>query len=314
MKTALRDVTLPDDGLLILCASHEERSKALATQLGPWSPSGAVMFHYADSNDLGRRHHAEIVSALDSLCPLVECPFDENRVIENFDSHKKRLRATIEQYGTQAIVIDVSVLTKRHLLLLLRWLDDCNFWNRLWLVYTEPEEYEIEGSLPLSFGVSSVEQLPGFPSSPNPSRPLHAVMFLGYEGDRAFATYELLQPKKTTVIIPDPPFKVGWRGRTESLNSNLLSAIGQYSLESADSLDPESSKEVLVKVCGDPLLRSEFSRALCPLGTKPQAVGTYLYLRECIDPPAAIYTRALRHNHSYYSRGVGATWLIHQPR
>ena len=172
--------------------------------------------------------------------------------------------------------------------------DDCHCWDRLWIIYTEPEEYEIEGHLPLSFGVSSVQQLPGFSSSPNPSRPLHAVMLLGYEGDRAFAPYELLQPKKTTVIIPDPPFKREWRGRTERLNCNLLSAIGQYSFESADSLNPASSKDVLVKVCGDPLQRSDFSRALCPLGTKPQAVGTYLYLRECIDPPAVIYTRACR--------------------
>lgn len=314
MKTAFHEATLPDNCLLILCASHEERSKAVATQLGAWSPSGALLFHYADSNDLGRRHHSEIVSVLEAHCPFVECSFDENQVIENFDSQKRQLRATIDTYGKKAIVIDVSVLTKRHLLLLLRWLEDCGCWDRLWIAYTEPEEYEIEGYLPLSFGVSSVQQIPGFSSSPNPSRPLHAVMFLGYEGDRAFATYELLQPKRTTVIIPDPPFKSEWKGRTESLNGNLLSAIGQYALESADSLDPESSRSILAKVCGNPSERSEFSRALCPLGTKPQAVGTYLYLRECIDPPAVIYTRALRHNHSFYSRGVGATWLIHQPR
>lgn len=314
MKTAFREAILPDHCLLILCASHEERSKAVATQLGTWSPSGALLLHYSDSNDLGRRHHSQIISALEPHCPIFECSFDENRVIRNFNSQNSQLRTTIEAYGEQAIVIDVSVLTKRHLLLLLRWLEDYDCWDRLWIVYTEPEEYEIEGHLPLSFGVSSVQQLPGFSSSPNPSRPLHAVMFLGYEGDRAFATYELLQPKKTTVIIPDPPFKEEWSGRTESLNSNLLSAIGQYSLESADSLDPESSKSILIKVCGAPSQRSEFSRALCPLGTKPQAVGTYLYLRECIDPPAVIYTRALRHNHNFYSRGVGSTWLIHQPR
>jgi hypothetical protein len=195
----------------------------------------------------------------------------------------------------------------------LRWLDDCQCWDRLWLLYSEPEEYDIDGNLPLSFGVSSVQQVPGFTSSPNPSRPLHAAMLLGYEGDRAFATYQLLQPKKTTVIIPDPPFKSEWQGRTEKLNANLLSAIGQYSMEKADALDPESSLAVLKAVLGDPSVRSEFSRALCPLGTKPQTVGAYLYLRGCVDPPAVIYSRALRHNHSYYSRGVGQSWLIHHP-
>src|SRR5690606_719906 len=162
-----------------------------------------------------------------------------------FNQHKKDMRSTIASHGDKPIVIDVSVLTKRHLLMLLRWLDDCDCWDRVWLLYSEPEEYEIEGNLPLSFGVSSVQQLPGFSSAPNPSRPLHAVMFLGYEGDRAFATYELLQPKKTTVIIPHPPFKAEWAGRTEHLNAHLLSAIGHYSMEKADALDPEASLCVL---------------------------------------------------------------------
>ena len=313
MKKTFNSKLLPGSSLLITCASHEERSKGMITRLGEWSPSKTLLLHYADSNALGETHRAEIMTELESRCSVADLSFDENRVTENFDQQRHHLRATINSHGDNPIVVDVSVLTKRHLLLLLRWIDDCKCWDRLWIIYTEPEEYEIEGFLPLSFGVSSVQQLPGFSSSPNPSRPLHAVMFLGYEGDRAFATYELLQPKKTTVIIPDPPFNPEWKGRTESLNSNLLSAIGQYSMEKADSLDPESSLAMLTAVLGDPATRSEFSRALCPLGTKPQTIGAYLYLRMCIDPPAVIYSRALRHNHSFYSRGVGMTWLIHQP-
>jgi hypothetical protein len=314
MKVPFDSTLLPDSSLLIACASHEERSKGLISRLGEWSPTRTLLLNYSDSNILAERHRSEVLAEMESRCPVVNHSFKEDRVTENFDQQRNRLRATIDGHGDNPIIVDASVLTKRHLLLLLRWIDDCGCWDRLWITYTEPEEYEIGGNLPLSFGVSSVQQLPGFSSSPNPSRPLHAIMFLGYEGDRAFATYELLQPKKTSVIIPDPPFKAEWKGRTESLNRNLLSAIGQYSLEFADSLDPEFSRAVLKKVCGEPKRRSEFSRALCPLGTKPQAVGAYLYLRECVDPPAVIYTRALRHNHSYYSCGVGATWVIHQPR
>ena len=174
---------------------------------------------------------------------------------------------------------------------------------------------KIAGQLPLSFGISSITQLPGFSASPNPSRPLHAAMFLGYEGDRAFATYEILQPKRTTVIIPDPPFRLHWKGRTETQNRNLLSAIDdRCSLERADSIDPESSVEALRKIFGDVNSRSEFSRTICPLGTKPQVLGSYVYLRECSDPPSVIYSEVLRRNHDYYSRGIGNRWLIHQPQ
>ena len=314
MKAAFEPRLLPSSSLLITCANHEERSKGLISRLGDWSPTRALLLHYADSNALGARHRHEIITELELRCPCGDFSFDENHVIQNFDQQKNHLRAIIDGHGNKPVVVDVSVLTKRHLLLLLRWLDDCGCWDRIWVVYSEPEAYDIDGFLPLSFGVSSVQQLPGFSSSPNPSRPLHAVMFLGYEGDRAFATHELLQPKKTTVVIPDPPFNPSWKGRTEALNSSLLSTIGQYSMERSDSLDPESTLAVLASVLGHPSTRSEFSRAICPLGTKPQTLGSYLYLRDAVDPPAVIYSRALRHNHSYYSRGIGPTWLIHQPR
>jgi hypothetical protein len=314
MKVPFAAKSLPDSSLLITCASHEERSKGMTSRIGDWSPAKTLLLHYSDSNTLGDQCRLDILAEMEPRCTVVDLSFNESRVTENFDQQRNHLRSTLDSHGDKPIVVDVSVLTKRHLLLLLRWLDDCRCWDRLWIVYSEPEAYEIEGFLPLSFGVSSVQQLPGFSSSPNPSRPLHAVMFLGYEGDRAFATYELLQPKKTTLIVPDPPYKPEWKGQTESLNANMLSASGPYSMERADALDPESSFAILVRVLGDPSTRSEFSRALCPLGTKPQTIGAYLYLRQCVDPPAVIYSRALRHNHSYYSRGIGATWLIHQPR
>jgi hypothetical protein len=166
-----------------------------------------------------------MISSLRECCNATVVPFQEDHLTANFNSHTSGLMTVFDRQLGGPIVVDVSVLTKRHLLLLLQWLDDCGWWDRLWIVYSEPDEYEIEGHLPLSFGVSCVLQLPGFSSSPNPSRPLHAVMFLGYEGDRAFATYELLQPQTTTVVIPDPPFRQCWKGRTEAQNKNLLAAV-----------------------------------------------------------------------------------------
>lgn len=314
MKLPFQSSLLPDNALLLLCSNHEQRCLGIVTNRDGWCPRRTVLFKYEDATPLGEKHHALMVQALGNGSDVKEIPFEESNVIHNFDSHKNDLQQIFVDHGDNPVVVDVSVLTKRHLLLLLCWLDDHGCWDRLWIVYSEPEEYEIEGQLPLSFGVSSVTQLPGFTASPNPSRPLHAAMFLGYEGDRAFATYEILEPQKTTVIIPDPPFKEAWRGRTEQQNQNLLASIDQYSLECADSIDPESSVAVLYKVFGDPTLRSDFARTLCPLGTKPQTLGAYMYLRQCVDTPSVIYSGALRHNHSYYSSGVGRQWLIHQPK
>ena len=316
MKIPFNSSLFPENSLFLLCSNHEERCLGIVGDEDEvWYPRRSIVFKYKNTNQQGEMHHIDIITRLKNRSAIAEISFDEHRIIENFNHHRQILRSLLIEHGDNPIVVDVSALTKRHFLLLLRWLDDHDCWERLWIVYSEPEKYEIEGYLPLSFGISSVAPLPGFTASPNPSRPLHAVMFLGYEGDRAFATYEILQPKKTTVIIPDPPFRETWKGRTEEQNRNLLSAIDdRYSVERADAIDPLSSMEILQKICNDDTnSRSEFSRTLCPLGTKPQALGAYMYLRQCTDPPSVIYSRVLRPNRRYYSHGIGNRWLIYQP-
>lgn len=248
------------------------------------------------------------------MTSVSELPVQEPRAVFRSSTHHQLLSGMLPHLDGRPLVVDISVLTKRLLLLLLRWLDDHDYWEKTWVVYSEPEAYEIEGQLPLSFGISRIAQIPGFPASPNPSRPLHAAMLLGYEGERAFSTYGILEPKKTTVIIPDPPFRESWRGRTQSQNRNLLAAMDCDAVRKADALDPDSTYAVLCGELGDPKERSEFSRSICPLGTKPQTVGVYMYARDCVDPPALIYTGPLRHNHKYYSSGVGQKWLIHKPQ
>ena len=313
MKEPFNAGNLPLNGLFICCSSHEERCLGIVRQLESWHPKHAIVFHYDDPNPRREANHSVLCELLGSRSSLAEIPFTERHAVSSFREHHDALLGALAGHNCSSIVVDVSVLTKRHLLLLLRCLDDFDGWSRLWIVYSEPEEYEVEGHMPLSFGVSQVEQLPGFSASPDPSRPLHVAMLLGYEGDRAFATYELLQPRRTTLIIPDPPFRPSWKGRTESLNRNLIAVVGAPSLRRADALDPDSTYAVLESSFGPTRERSEFSRALCPLGTKPQIFGAYLYLRLCVDPPSVIYSGALRHNHSYYSRGIGNKWLIHRP-
>ena len=85
-------------------------------------------------------------------------------------------------------------------------------------------------------------------------------------------------------------------------------------MDYADAIDPRSTTAALNRIFGDPRAYSEFSRAVCPVGTKPQAVGAYAYIRECADPPSVIYSQVLRHNLHFYSRGIGNRWLTLRTR
>ena len=311
MKVPFHESGLPQGCVVVMCASYEQRSTALVTSDAGWRPSKAILLTYDSVSPEESANCEEMRSYFATLCPVARVPL---AAVVGEVSEGDRLGAAFVGCDETPVVLDISVLSNMYLLVLMQWLDDHGFWDRLWIVYSEPEVYAIEGHLPLSFGVSAVSQLPGFSAASNPSRPVHASLFLGYEGDRALATYEILQPKRTTVIIPDPPFRDSWKGRTEEQNRDLLAAIGdQGEVERADAVDPQSSETVLCRVFGDVGERAEYSRVLCPLGTKPQAVGAYMYLRRCVDPPAVVYSWALRHNQKYYSTGVGNRWLIHRP-
>jgi len=213
--------------------------------------------------------------------------------------------------GQQApLVIDISVFTKRHLLMLLRWCDDMSVWGRHTIVYSEPEDYVVSEFIPLTFGLESLQQIPGSPGVADCSRPVHLVLFLGYEGDRALAVYEQVQPMHTTIIIPSPSFRPEWEGRTQSFNRDLLSLTGDEPCQQSDALDPDDTTSLLRRLLPDFGRRGPNAVIISPLGTKPQTLGLFAYLREAHDPPAVLYASPLRHNQSFFSHGIGKSWIL----
>lgn len=309
MKQEFHESLMPEGATLISCSSHEERCLGIIDACSEWAPDRSVVLGYEDADRRGEKHHSIMLSAFGSARSVEEISIDRIGCVAGSTD---RLLHILNECHDRPLIVDMSALSTGHLLRLLSCIDDCRMWDQLWAVYSEPEDYEIEGWLPLSFGLSSVSLLAGFNPSTNPSRPIHAAMFLGYEGDRAFSTYDILQPQRTTLVVPHPPFRDSWVGRTETLNGKLLAAVGNQ--KHADALDPSSTVDVLKDVFGEPTSYSEFRRMVCPLGTKPQALGAYMYIRACSDPPSVIYSSVMRHNHDFYSRGIGKRWLVKQAK
>ena len=310
MKRQLTLGGLPDGVMLVTCSSHEPRCMGLLSHTQSWSPGEVFLFHYNDYNPIREENHSYMESEFRKIASrMTVLQFTEADAVSSLRDNMQYLRRAIDSADYSAIVMDISVFTKRHLLMMLRWLDDYDLWNRLYVVYSEPGDYLISQHIPLSFGLASLQQTPGFSACPDISRPIHLVMFLGYEGDRALAVYEHIQPMKTTLAVPHPPYQPSWTGRTEQFNRDLLSLVGEQSALKIDALDPDATSETLIDVLGRSG-RDEFARIICPLGTKPQTLGIYNYIRESDDPPAIVYAGPLRHNHAFFSRGLGKTWIL----
>lgn len=315
MKIKLSPGVLRPGSLLLTCSSHEDRCLGLLSATGSWAPDRAVLFHYDDVNPRREKNHSSMLAALRSrgVGALAELQFTEANAAKSLNDNMQRLRGVLAaSFHSQAIVLDMSVFTKRHLLMMLRWLDDADCWDRLTIVYSEPDDYEVSEIIPLSFGLASLQHIPGFSACSDFSRPVHLVLFLGYEGDRALAVYEHVEPMVTTLVVPDPPYRPHWAGRTEKFNADLLAIVGHALTQKVDAVDPDATHAALMRVLGPPNGRGGRAKIICPLGTKPQTLGVYCYVRTCTDPPAIIYAGPARHNHGFYSYGIGSTWLLKQ--
>jgi hypothetical protein len=311
MKLEFSPSQLPERAVLLTCSSHEDRCRGLISRLDGWQPTEAAIFHYDDENPKREKNHRAMEVALRATSgEPIALQFTERSAVKSLRNNMHHLRGVLTRNKGASIVFDISVFTKRHLLMMLRWLDDDRYWDHLCVVYSEPEDYDVSTHIPLSFGLSTLQQIPGFSACPDLSRPLHLVLFLGYEGDRALAVYEHLQPMQTTLVVPHPPYKPSWVGRTEKFNADLLAVVGKGVTEMVDAIDPGKVRQALVKIFGDENKRGQHAKVLCPLGTKPQTLGIYSYVRTCSDPPAIVYASPLRHNHEFFSYGVGNTWIL----
>lgn len=296
-----------DGRTLVLCASDEERCTAIASRMEGGTPSAVVVLDYCGSRDRGALDF--IVSAVAKggveTLDVVKCTGTTA-----IDTLRKQIgairRATIEK--KRELVVDLSVIPRADLWVLLRSLTDAMLWERTSFIYTEPEDYSTVNNLPLSCGLQEIQTLAGEAGLTDCSRPVHLVMQLGYEGDQALAVYEETQPARVTLLIPQPPFRPEWEGRTEEFNSHLLGLVGKSACLPVDAVDPDVSANVVKEIA----VKGNFSEStiVCPLGTKPQLLGLFAGAVKLPEEPAVLIPRPLRAASTARARGIGPSWIV----
>lgn len=251
---------------------------------------------------LARRGDIQLIHTLESD------PFDAIGLLY------RELKKYKEDLGQpkMCVTLDISTFTKRHLLLLLKCIDDLELWDCMRILYTEPKKYVTDLYLPMSIGIRTISPIGGFITNSPPNLPVLLIIFLGYEGDRARAIYENLEPDETVLIVPRPAYHDEWEGTTEKMNHSLIQMVGKDKVEYADSISPSIVSQQLENIAGKYDSRC-WKFMVSPLGTKPQAVGLYFFWRTKPDSFSIIYAEPLKHNQPFYSTGIGRTWLL-KPR
>ena len=296
-----------DGRALVLCTSDEERCAAVASKMKGGTPSAVIVLDYCGS---GNRWALEYITskAFDGgveRLNVVKCTGTDavDRLRQQIDAIQKEMASTERE-----LVIDFSVMPRPDLWLLLRWIVDAKLWDRTVFVYSEPEDYSSVKSIPLSCGLQEIQTLVGEAGVADCSRPLHLVMQLGYEGDQALAVYEETQPARVTLLIPHPPFRSEWIGRTQKFNSHLLGLVGEDACLLVDAIDPEVTANVVKEIVAE--RRFGESTIVCPLGTKPQLLGLFSAAVSLSEEPALLIPKPLRAASVARAKGVGQSWIV----
>lgn len=303
------------DDVFICCASFEERCLGTLRRFENYRFRHGYVFVYDEPDEKRESHLREIEEILNnsgSFVRIAACESDPVPSIARLSQELRQLKLSGER---SVVTVDITTFTKRHLLLLLKHLDEMGFWNALRLFYTEPRDYVTDLYLPMSIGLREKNPMPGFVSTQSLNKPVLLIIFLGYEGDRAMALFSNVDPNEALLVIPRPAYHKEWEGRTERMNRNLISLLGEEKIKYANSRDAQKAAFALSQILDE---RGEYnlenwSCCISPLGTKPQALGLYLFWREHSGQFSVIYAQPVKHNENFYSAGIGRTWLLLAP-
>ena len=131
---------------------------------------------------------------------------------------------------------------------------------------------------------------------------------MGFESERSLAVWKHFNPARTIALITNPPRygNIDYLKYARDNNSYLLS---QPSVEVRDvpADNPYIAKNVLEDIYSS--VRGSVNMIIGPFGTKPQAIGVFLF---CLEYPKAqvVYSFPIKYTRSYLQRKVGQTLLL----
>ncbi len=302
MKPRVRSIVpgSPDD-LLICSTSFEPRCCHVPSCLPPsgysCKRSLIVQFAGADprktANLVSLKEYLSQVSESDSAVETCLCDIDRPDEIVRF---LRRHCATGLRYAT----IDITTLTKKYLLVILKVLRGLSPESTVRLLYT-PGKYG--RNEPLSWGVKQIGIVPflGGMSCAESSKSL-LVLFLGYEKERAWSIWRRAEADKTVAVLTVPATHPGDDLPARSAHREIL-AHEDTRTEYVSALGAADSERLLTELYRDEA-HDGFMFFIAPLGTKVQTAGIYRFF-EINQPTRAqvIYASPVVYNRLKYTVG-----------
>jgi len=202
------------------------------------------------------------------------------------------------------ITLDISGFTKIYLLGLLHYLVNELNMGIPRLLHTTQTYLPTK----LTRGVEQITTVTDFFGTPSIEKQNILILLLGFEPERALAVWRHYNPSKTIALITNPP-RYGNLDYLKYAQENNAHLLAQPSVEvrNVPADNPYAVKTALEAIYSD--IRGAFNMVIGPFGTKPQAVGVFLF---CLEHPRVqvVYSFPEKYTRSYLHRKPGSTLLL----
>jgi hypothetical protein len=299
-----------DPKVLITSAGYEDRSSGL-TKLAPaeFRPELVVVNLYTPSETVLLKRN---LATLGDLRRFWTSRGSRVEVLESDPESPERFALGLskvigdETSPGAGVVLDITSFTRLFLYEILALFYKK---NSLIVSYTEPIDFT--DNLPV--GNRDVFVVPSLRGVPDQDLSVRLVLLLGWEGERAQALVDQLDPDDVVPILGlDASDKkhIRWNDVARAKNKSLLERYGMEELR-LPTLNPDGVRDGLL----DKYRGWEDSNLIvCALGPKPQCIGVFEFARQrhrvqVLYSVPQSWSQPLKSGQPPLSRGVGGVYL-----
>jgi hypothetical protein len=296
------------DDIFITCASFEERCLGSIKKLFNYKSKKVIIFKFSEENPTREANVNNMLQLLEKLGYK-----DKYSIIDV--SHGVTIDGIVKFHGLYKkeainnVTIDITTFTKELLFELMFYINDVIDCPKVRYLYTTPEKYASPEEGALSYGIKSIKVMPFYWNKWSSIHDDILFTVLGYEEMRAWSLISRFDANINCLVLTNPGSKKDWDEHCEKFNAKLLKE--KYDKYEIPAIDPIKTIHFFEKLIIHNKLHEKNNIFISPMGTKPQALGIYYFLKK--HPEANINilsTTAVEHNTPYYSWGIGDTYYI----
>jgi hypothetical protein len=264
------------ENIFIACVSFEDRcwhgASLLSRSYG--CRSALLVRFFAEDREKRRVKNASLLRQYLQSHVVDDVAIDEVwcHKYDPVDGRLRLLNYFQDLHDVRLVTVDISTFTKMYLLMLLREIREVFPSASVRLVYT-PAKHRPTVDPPLTRDAKVVLPIPYFGGVTVPEYPRLLILFLGYEGERAYRVWRSLEPDRTVLVFTDPPLYHGaevpaWR------NNERLLKLPNTTIETVNAAEPQDTTRLVSRLVSQ---YAGFNVSVSVLGPKIEVVGLYCY-------------------------------------